>query len=184
MLISGRGSNLATLLDLRDEVDVVCVYSSSATALGLLRARRAGVITRILPRSPDPARPNHTRVDWERLHEELVLSGVTHIFLAGFMRVVPAAFVARWENRIVNLHPSLLPKHPGLNSIARAYEDGAEMGVSVHVVDQGVDTGPLILQRRSLNQPAQHGYSLERSELCMHIDEQRLVKEVSLKWTP
>lgn len=172
VLISGRGSNLGALLDLRDEVEIVCVFSSSAKAFGLLRARRAGIRAHTLPKS----------IDWSQLDAQLRELRVTHIFLAGFMRVVPASFVSAWESRILNLHPSLLPAYPGLKSIGRAYEAGDDVGVSVHVVDTGVDTGHVIAQRRSLNVPRGRGYSLERTELLVHLDEQRLVREACLKW--
>ncbi len=173
VLISGRGSNLGALLDLRDGVDVALVVSSSPSAYGLLRARRAGVPTRVLPRP----------IDWPALDAELRALGVTHVFLAGFMRIVPETFVVAWENRLVNLHPSLLPKYPGLKSIERAFAADDDVGVTVHAVDAGVDTGPIVARRRSLNRPKGRGYSLELAELQVHIDEQRLVREVALKWS-
>jgi folate-dependent phosphoribosylglycinamide formyltransferase PurN len=71
-----------------------------------------------------------------------------------------------------------------LDSIGRAYKEGADLGVSVHVVNEGVDEGPVIVQRRCLKQPKENGYSLDRSELIVHIDEQRLLREAILKWNP
>lgn len=182
VLISGRGSNLGALLDLRDEIDIACVYSSSARAYGLLRARRAGVPTAVLVKTGQG--PIAKMIDWVALDRDLRRRGVSRLVLAGFMRIVPSSFIDLWEKRILNLHPSLLPAYPGVKSIERAYQAGDDVGVSIHEVDRGVDTGPVILRRRSLNQPAKRGYSLERSELLVHIDEQRLIKEACLKWNP
>lgn len=174
VFISGRGSNLAALLEMRDTIDIALVVSSTGKAHGLLRARRAGVPTLILPKP----------IRWDEIDPALQARGVSDIFLAGFMRVLPAAFVARWHGRILNLHPSLLPLYPGLDSIRRAYEDDADVGASVHVVTEGVDEGQVILQRDSLKRPRARGYSLERSEFTVHVDEQRLIREAVLKWNP
>ncbi len=168
VLISGRGSNLSALLDYPDEIPVSIVVSSKAGVDGLLKARRAGVPTLVLER----------KIDWPGLTALLRASGVTHICLAGFMRIVPAAFVAEWRGHIVNLHPSLLPKYPGLESIAVAHAAGDEIGVTVHEVDEGVDTGRVILQRRSLLSDEARAYPLALAEFMVHVTEQRLLTRV------
>ncbi len=173
VFISGRGSNLATLLELRDTIDVALVVSSNARSYGILRARRAGVPSVVLPKP----------IGWAELDQTLRRTGVTHIFLAGFMRVLPGAFVKLWEGRILNLHPSLLPAYPGLQSIERAFADDSDVGATVHEVTEGVDEGRVIMQRKTLRRPREQGCSLERTEFLIHVDEQRLVRETILKWS-
>jgi phosphoribosylglycinamide formyltransferase 1 len=178
VLISGRGSNLGALLDARDGTyEVGLVLSSSAQAYGLLRARRAGVRAELTPLIPGTR-----KIDWVALHQLLLQARVTHVFLAGFMKIVPESFLARWERRILNLHPSLLPAYPGLNSIERAHREGAALGVTVHEVIKDVDAGRLVCQRRCLNEQEVREYSLGSSELLMHIDEQRVIKEAIRRW--
>lgn len=166
VLISGRGSNLAALFELEDEIEIALVVSSNASADGLIKARRAGVASRILEK----------KIDWVALDAELRRRRITHVCLAGFMRIVPIEFVAQWKNRVVNLHPSLLPKYPGLESIEAAFNADDDLGVTVHYVDEGVDTGNVILQSRCLKSPKANGYSLARTEFLVHVAEQRLLK--------
>jgi phosphoribosylglycinamide formyltransferase-1 len=174
IFISGRGSNLAAALDLKNQVDIACVVSSKASATGLLRAKRSGIPTYVLDR----------QIDWSKLDAHLRAIGVTQIFLLGFMRIVPAEFIALWPGAVVNLHPSLLPAYPGIDSIRRAHADGAPLGVTVHEVIFEVDQGEQILQRRCLKEGGACGYSLQAAEFQVHIDEQRLVKETLLRWKP
>lgn len=185
VLISGRGSNLAALLDLRDEIDIRIVMSSEPKAYGLLRARRAGVPTALTPMVEVATKSGQKklRIDWPQLEAELHRAGVTHIFLAGFMRIVPADFISRWQGRILNLHPSLLPQYPGLDSIARAFNERASIGVTVHEVNEEVDAGEIICQRHSLNAEELKNYSLASAEFLVHVDEQRVVKEAIRRWT-
>ncbi|MGI8945583.1 MAG: phosphoribosylglycinamide formyltransferase, partial [Thermoleophilaceae bacterium] len=143
VLISGEGTNLQAILDDvhgSHGIEVVCVGSSRAGARGLERARLAGVECAVFARVEHPDR-DEVLADWlERRRVDLVV-------LAGFMEILGPAFVRRFEARIVNVHPSLLPAFPGIGAIERALEQGAaEMGVTVHFVDEGVDSGPIILQ--------------------------------------
>lgn len=171
IFISGRGSNLSCLLNLQSE-KIKVVVSSSEKALGVLRARRAGIPVLILPRP----------IRWTDLDQELKRRGINRIFLLGFMRVIPEQFVGAWERKIVNLHPSLLPKYPGLESIEKSFADQADMGVTVHEVVAEVDAGKIILQRRCLSSQEIPEYSLSNAEFKVHIDEQRLVEEAFLRW--
>jgi phosphoribosylglycinamide formyltransferase 1 len=171
IFISGRGSNLSSILNLQNE-KIKVVVSSSAKALGVLRARRAGIPVLILPRP----------IQWAELDHELKRRGINRIFLLGFMRVIPKQFVETWDRRIVNLHPSLLPNYPGLDSIERSFNDRADMGVTVHEVVAEVDAGKTILQRRCLSSQEIPEYSLSNAEFKVHIDEQRLVEEAFLRW--
>ncbi len=143
VLISGEGTNLQAILDTvhgRDGIEIVCVGSSAAGVRGLERARRAGVDTAVYAHAEHPDR-DAALGSWLEGHS------VDLIVLAGFMEILGAAFVRRFEGRIVNVHPSLLPAFPGIRAIERALEEGVgELGVTVHFVDEGVDSGPIILQ--------------------------------------
>lgn len=177
VFISGRGSNLAALLESKNEIDVILVVSSSAKAYGLLRAKRAGVQTAVFPRLLGTS-----KLDWAAIERTLARFGITHVFLAGFMRIVPPEFLMNWKGRVLNLHPSLLPAYPGLESIERAHEDRAAMGATVHEVVEEVDAGRIVCQRCSLNESEVSEYLLASAEFLVHVDEQRLVKEAIRRW--
>lgn len=146
VIASGRGSNLASLLAAfptgSEEAAVVLVAGEKAQAPALDRAREAGVEAAHVPWD--------TREGFEaRLDELLRAREVDLVCLAGFMRVLSPWFVDRWRGRLVNVHPSLLPKHRGLHAHRQALAEGvSESGCSVHFVDAGVDTGRVIVQRR------------------------------------
>ena len=154
VLISGEGSNLQALLDEvhgRDAspsapaptIEIVGVASSRAEAAGLARAERAGVETAVfsLAEEPDRAKRDEALAGW--LEER----GVELVVLAGFMELLTPAFIRRFAGRIVNVHPALLPAFPGLGAIEQALEHGVKVaGVTVHFVDEGVDSGPIVLQ--------------------------------------
>jgi phosphoribosylglycinamide formyltransferase-1 len=170
---------------MRADADIRLVVSSSPTAYGLLRAKRAGVPTELTPMKPSEksgAKPGAKRIDWEALDSLLRSRGVTHLFLAGFMKVIPAAFIERWEERILNLHPSLLPAYPGLNSIERAYQDRVDVGLTVHEVTAEVDAGRIFCQRCCVKANELSQLSLEDVEQYVHINEQRAVKEAIFRW--
>jgi phosphoribosylglycinamide formyltransferase-1 len=146
VLVSGEGSNLQALLDQvhgREGIEIVAVASNRSDARGLERARRAGVETGVFTRSEAADRDARDRAlgDW------LEQRGVDLVVLAGFMEILGEAFIRRFRGRIVNVHPSLLPAFPGTTAIADALEHGVKvLGVTVHFVDEGVDTGPILLQ--------------------------------------
>ncbi len=165
VLISGRGSNLSALLADPDEISIVLVISSKPSVDGVFKARRAGIPVHVLDK----------KIDWAELSSLLSTRGVTHVCLAGFMRIIPPDFVTAWRGRLVNLHPSMLPKYPGLDSISLAHSAGDEIGVTVHEVDEGVDSGPIILQRRSLKSREARGYPLALAEFYVHLTEQQLL---------
>jgi phosphoribosylglycinamide formyltransferase-1 len=146
VLISGEGSNLQALLDGvhgHDGIEVVGVVSSRSEARGLERAEDAGVETAVfsLAEEPDRAKRDDALAGWlEERSVELVV-------LAGFMELLTPAFIRRFAGRIVNVHPALLPAFPGLGAIEQALEHGVKVaGVTVHFVDEGVDSGPIVLQ--------------------------------------
>ena len=149
VLLSGRGSNLEAIADAVDAgtipgAEIVAVVSDVPQARGLARARERGLPAFAIDRREYSSRAAHEadviRV-LERARPDLVC-------LAGYMRVLSPQFVANWRGRIVNIHPALLPKFPGLNAQRRALEAGETVsGCTVHFVDKGTDTGPVILQR-------------------------------------
>lgn len=172
VLISGRGSNLASMLE-TPGVDLRLVATSDSEAAGVAKARRAGVPVIVLKRKESGA------IDWNALDDELRRRSIDAIFLLGFMRIVPASFVEQWQGRILNLHPSLLPKFPGLKSIERAVEAQDDVGCTVHEVVAQVDAGPIVTARLSVNKGPQ---TLATTETFVHIDEQRIVKESLSLW--
>jgi phosphoribosylglycinamide formyltransferase 1 len=146
VLASGEGTNLQALLDTvhGKEVEVVAVASDQPTAAALRRAEAVGVPTRVFLRSSygDRAARDAAIADW------LAQSGVELVVLAGYMAILDPVFVARFPDRILNVHPALLPAFPGIRAIEQALDHGVKVfGVTVHLVDEGVDTGPIVLQR-------------------------------------
>jgi phosphoribosylglycinamide formyltransferase-1 len=146
VLASGEGTNLQALLDRvhGEVVDVVAVASDQPGARALERARASGVETAVFERGEFPGRRERdaAMADWLDARE------VGLVVLAGYMAILDAGFVARFPDRILNVHPSLLPAFPGVRAIEQAVEHGVKVfGVTVHLVDEGVDTGPIVLQR-------------------------------------
>jgi phosphoribosylglycinamide formyltransferase-1 len=170
VLISGAGTNLQALIDtLKPPVEIAGVASSRADALGLERARRVGIDTAVFALADHAERAERDAAlgDWlERLGVELVV-------LAGFMELLGAGFIRRFAGRIVNVHPSLLPAFPGVHAIERALEHGVKAtGVTVHFVDEGIDSGAIVLQEAlELSYPARIAEIEER----LHRVEHRLL---------
>ncbi len=174
VLASGTGTNLQAILDTvhgRDGIEVACVASNRPGAPALERAARAGVATAVFPRDDhaDRAARDAAMANW------LSERGIDLIVLAGYMELLSPQFVRRFPNRIVNVHPALLPSFPGLDAIGQALEHGVRVtGVTVHFVDEGVDSGPIILQR-----PVEVPYTRDRSQLesAIHEIEHQLLPE-------
>jgi phosphoribosylglycinamide formyltransferase-1 len=169
VLASGTGTNLQALLDEvhgRDGIDVVAVASNRSDAMALARAGAAGVATAAFALSEYPGREERDLAiaDW------LEARGAELIVLAGYMQLLSDEFLGRFPNRVINVHPALLPAFPGIYAVQQALDYGVKVfGVTVHFVDGGVDTGPVILQRalelpdasdaeevRALLQPIEH----------------------------
>jgi len=147
VLASGSGTNLQAILDRlhgRGKVEVVGVASDKPDCRALRRAADAGIATAVFPVADFADRGTRDAAlgDWlESLQCELVV-------LAGYMQLLDDEFVRRFRNRILNVHPALLPAFPGLDAIGQAIAHGVRVtGVTVHFVDEGVDTGPILLQR-------------------------------------
>lgn len=148
VLISGRGSNLKAIIDAiengRLDASIGLVLSNTAEAPGLEHARRAGIETLVLRHKAFA-----TREDFDRaMVKELNDRGVALVCLAGFMRLLSPVFVDAFPDRILNIHPSLLPKYPGLHPQQQALDDHATVsGATVHFVNKELDAGPVVLQR-------------------------------------
>ena len=148
VLISGRGSNLQALIDAiaerRLDASIALVISNRADAAGLERARAAGIEAICVPH-----RAFSTRDDYDRaLVKELRARDVGLVCLAGFMRLVGAPLIEAFPNRILNIHPSLLPAFPGLDAQQQAIEHGVKVsGATVHLVTADLDGGPIVVQR-------------------------------------
>ena len=145
VLASGAGTNLQAILDRvhgAHGVEVVAVASDQPGAAALDRAARAGVEAAVFAAAEDRSARDAEIADW------LEARGVELVVLAGYMALLDAAFLARFPQRVINVHPALLPAFPGLHAIEQALAYGVKVfGVTVHFVDDGVDTGPVIGQR-------------------------------------
>jgi phosphoribosylglycinamide formyltransferase-1 len=147
VLASGEGTNLQAILDRvhgRDGVEVVAVGSDKPQAPALDRGRAARVATEVFAREdfPDRASRDVSMAAW------LAEQQTDLVVLAGYMQLVSPEFLGRFPDRVINVHPALLPAFPGLKAIEQALGYGVKVfGVTVHLVDPGVDTGPIIAQR-------------------------------------
>jgi len=174
VLASGSGTNLQAILDTlhrREGVEVAGVGSDKPGARALERARQAGVETAVFPRDEyaDREARDAAMAAW------IEARGADLVALAGYMQLLSPAFVARFRNRVVNVHPALLPAFPGLDAIGQALEAGVETtGVTVHFVDEGVDTGPPIVQREV---PVPADRDRQRLEAAIHAVEHELYPE-------
>ncbi|HEX2393194.1 MAG TPA: phosphoribosylglycinamide formyltransferase [Solirubrobacterales bacterium] len=178
VLASGSGTNLQAILDRlhgREGIEVVGVGSDKPGARALERAAARGVDTALFPADAYADRMGRDAAmgDWIEAHRADL------IVLAGYMQLLTEPFVARFAGRIVNIHPALLPDFPGLDAIGQALEAGVrETGVSVHFVDEGIDTGPVIMQRRV---PVPAGRERQVLEAAIHNVEHELYPEAIRK---
>lgn len=148
VLISGRGSNFISLAEAieRGEIParVVLVLSNEPAAAGLAKARAMGIEAVAVPHRDHRDRAEHEAA----VLAELERAGAEWICLAGYMRLLSAAFVRRYHRRLLNIHPSLLPAFPGLDVQQAAIDHGVKVsGCTVHLVDEGLDSGPIVVQR-------------------------------------
>ena len=174
VLASGSGTNLQAILDTlhgQGGIEVAGVGSDKPDARALERALGAGVETGVFPREEyaDRTERDIAMGDW------IEARGADLVALAGYMQLLSEGFVARFRHRIVNVHPALLPSFPGLDAIGQALEAGVEAtGVTVHFVDEGVDTGPVLLQREVPVPPDRDRAALETA---IHAAEHELYPE-------
>lgn len=172
VLISGRGSNLATFLDSQDEVQLALVISNKAEAYGLQRARRMGI----------PCEVIEGKANWQQVQATLKHHRIDAIFLCGFMKIIPEEFLEFWQGRIFNIHPSLLPAFTGLKSIERAVEAEADVGATVHGVIPEVDRGEIFLQKEAVNKSNLKILSIEKINFYVHVVEHELVRKWVRHW--
>lgn len=149
VLISGQGNNLQAIIDAcqtqQIPAEIVCVISNKANAFGLIRAKSAGIFSRVFLRNNFES---NLAMD-QSIADELDKFDVDLIVLAGYMKILTPEFIQRFEGKIINIHPSLLPKYPGLNTYQRALDSGdREHGTTVHFVNEEVDNGAIILQAK------------------------------------
>ena len=167
VLVSGEGTNLQALIDAG--LPIAAVASNRRDAGALARADTAGIPNRVFEQDgyPDRAGRDRELADW------LQLRGVDFVVLAGYMHLLTPVFLDRFRDRIVNVHPSLLPQFPGGRAIADALDAGVDTtGVTVHYVDEGVDTGAVIRQEPVAVEP--RATLVER----IHAVEHRILPEV------
>ena len=149
ILISGRGSNLQALIDrfgpavTGSPIEIVLVLSNRPDAFGLTRAEKAGIPTSIIDHKGFPDRASFDAA----MDTAIRAAGAELVVLAGFLRLLTDGFIAGWHDKLVNIHPALLPSFKGLNTHARALEAGVRFhGCTVHFVRPDMDTGPIIAQ--------------------------------------
>jgi len=148
ILLSGRGSNFEAIHDSiasgRLDATIAIVISNRPEARGIERARELGYEARVLDHKAFPSRGAHE----EEVLRLLAGAQVDYVVLAGYMRLLSTTFVAAWRNRIINIHPSLLPSFPGVGAQAQAIAHGVKIsGCTVHLVDEHLDAGPILVQR-------------------------------------
>ena len=143
VLLSGRGSNLEAIVNARLPIEIVAVISNQASAAGLNFARSQGLRTLAL----NPADYADRESFDAALADEVARHTPDLVVLAGYMRILSAAFIARFEDRLLNIHPSLLPAFPGLKTHQRALAEGVKIhGCTVHFVTSRLDHGPIVIQ--------------------------------------
>jgi phosphoribosylglycinamide formyltransferase-1 len=175
VLASGSGTNLQAILDQLHEgeegIEVVGVGSDKPDAGALERARRADVETAVFPTSDydDRGARDLALGNWiEERKADLVV-------LAGYMQMLSPEFVSRFHNRVINVHPALLPAFPGIDAVQQAIDHGSKItGVTVHFVDEGMDSGPIIMQRPV---PVAVSRNWDETEKAIHATEHALLPE-------
>ncbi len=148
VLVSGRGSNLQAIMDRIADgylpLEIAVVISDIPGAYALERAEKAGIKAVAIDRKACASK----EVFEAQIQAALEAEGCELVVLAGFMRILSADFVEKWHNKLINIHPALLPSFPGLHGQRQAWEYGVKFsGCTVHFVDAGTDSGPIILQK-------------------------------------
>ncbi|MBC7419313.1 MAG: hypothetical protein H7328_01175 [Bdellovibrio sp.] len=170
VFISGGGSTLQALLEMHHQFDIKLIICNRKKALGALKAKRFGKT--IFYQS--------SQTIFAEIEEILKVNRIEKIVLAGYMKILPESFVKKWSGKIINIHPSLLPAYPGLESAERSWTDLKPMGVSLHTVIPAIDAGPIFLQQTSSF--AEEKLDLANSLIWLRRTEQHLLRELSLRW--
>jgi phosphoribosylglycinamide formyltransferase-1 len=187
ILISGRGSNMVAIVEAvkKGEIpnsEVVVVISDKASAAGIEKAKAYQIETLVIPKSAGQTRQEHDA----KIVAELKKREVDLVCLAGYMRLLSKVFIEAFPNRIVNIHPSLLPSFPGLEAQRQAVEYGVRIsGCTVHFVDEELDHGPIILQRavevRQDDTPETLADRILSHEHSLYIEALKLIAENKLE---
>ena len=170
VFISGGGSTLQALLEMHHQLEVAIVVTNRKSAGGILKALRFGKKVIFLDKL----------MSLDSLNEILKEHRIEQLILAGFMKLLPVDFVGQWKERIINIHPSLLPKYPGLKSFERSYHDNADLGATVHWVIAEMDAGKVLLQQNALKTP--QSLTLKEADLFLRRTEQSLLREVAYRY--
>jgi phosphoribosylglycinamide formyltransferase-1 len=187
ILISGRGSNMVAIVEAvkKGEIpnsEVVVVISDKASAAGIEKAKAYHIETLVIPKAAGQTRQEHDA----KIVAELKKREVDLVCLAGYMRLLSKVFIEAFPNRIVNIHPSLLPSFPGLEAQRQAVEYGVRIsGCTVHFVDEELDHGPIILQRavevRQDDTPETLADRILSHEHSLYIEALKLIAENKLE---
>jgi phosphoribosylglycinamide formyltransferase-1 len=172
---SGRGSNLAAIIRAKNKgiinAEIALVVSDNKKALALKRAQRAGIKAVFI----DPARFTVREEFEQEIIKAVEAEGIDLIVLAGFMRILSPGFVSRFQNKIINIHPALLPSFKGAHGIKDAFDYGVKVtGVTAHFVDQDMDQGPIICQKAV---SIEENDSLQTLESKIHKIEHKIYPE-------
>ncbi len=175
IFVSGSGTNMENVARRVQAGELDCeiglIVSDNPGAFALKRAEKFGLETFVIERKTFGSKAEFEAAISKRLNEKKIDA----ILLAGYMRILGPEFVRQWEGRVLNIHPSLLPKFPGAHSIRDAFEaKEKQTGVTIHFVDEGVDSGPIILQRKVPISPSD---TLETLEERVHATEYELYPE-------
>jgi phosphoribosylglycinamide formyltransferase 1 len=175
VLASGGGTNLQAILDQlhggEEGIEVVGVGSDKQGAMALERARKLGVEVALFPTAEFAERAARDRALGDWIEER----GADLVVLAGYMQLLSPEFVKRFQNRVINVHPALLPAFPGIDAVQQAIDHGSKItGVTVHFVDEGMDSGPIIMQRPV---PVAPSRDWNETEKAIHATEHALLPE-------
>jgi phosphoribosylglycinamide formyltransferase 1 len=175
ILISGRGSNMLAVLEAKLNATVAAVISNDPAAKGLKVARDAGMDTKVVNH-----RDHADRAAFDRALADTIAACDPHlIVLAGFMRILTKEFIDRFSGRIMNIHPSLLPAFPGLDTHRRAIEEGVKLhGCTVHFVTPALDHGPIIIQSAVPVMPDDD----EKSLAARVLEQEHAVYPLAIRW--
>ncbi len=171
VFISGGGSTLQALLEMQHQFNICLVVTNRKKALGQLKAKRFG--KNIYYQSP--------QATFEDLQVVLSSFQIDKIVLAGYMKILPPRFVQFWKEKIINIHPSLLPAFPGLNSAERSWEQKVDMGVTLHQVNEHMDDGATVLKCKSSK--SEEKFDLDEALIFLRRTEQHLLRELTLRWS-
>jgi phosphoribosylglycinamide formyltransferase-1 len=175
VLASGGGTNLQAILDQlhggEEGIEVVGVGSDQQGAMALERARKLDVEVAVFPTAEYADRDARDRALGDWIEER----GADLVVLAGYMQLLSPEFVKRFQNRVINVHPALLPAFPGIDAVQQAIDHGSKItGVTVHFVDEGMDSGPIIMQRPV---PVAPSRDWDETEKAIHATEHALLPE-------